>query len=201
MRLNRVERFLVSHPARAWLLRLFYLGLLKRRLGMRLEGKKVLEVGCGAGAMTRLILELGADRVHAFDIDEGLVAIAQRRLAAYASRLKIYVADATKIPEPDASFDGVFAVGVLHHILDWRSALSEIARVLKPGGFYYFEEVPREGLESWFSRTFLEHPTEDRFTKEDFLAELEKLQLKQNLQVGTVGRIYFYGLSHKSLEE
>ncbi|MFQ6083608.1 MAG: class I SAM-dependent methyltransferase [Candidatus Aminicenantia bacterium] len=50
------------------------------------------------------------------------------------------VADATDLPFSENSFDAVFAFGILHHIENWQKAISEIYRVLKPGGYFSFEE-------------------------------------------------------------
>jgi ubiquinone/menaquinone biosynthesis C-methylase UbiE len=46
----------------------------------------------------------------------------------------------TEIELPDDAFDAVFIFGVLHHIPQWRKALCEMARVLKPGGVLLVEE-------------------------------------------------------------
>ena len=53
----------------------------------------------------------------------------------------LFVGDAERIDVPDASFDAVVDYGILHHVPDWRRALREIARVLKPGGMFYFEDI------------------------------------------------------------
>lgn len=104
-----------------------------------------------------------------------MVRRAQKRLARYIpARVTLMVADATCIPEEDASFDAVFDIAILHHVEDWRAALREVGRVLRPGGFFYLEEVTRKGLEGWFDRTFLEHPQEDRFDTVELVAGLEK---------------------------
>jgi len=109
-----------------------------------------------------------------------MVERARRRLARRGDRVRLYVASATEIPEPDASFDAAFDFGIVHHIPEWRDAVAEIVRVLKPGGRFYFEEVTSHALERWSYRTFLEHPTEDRFSGEQWVAELER----QGIEVG-----------------
>jgi SAM-dependent methyltransferase len=65
----------------------------------------------------------------------------------------------------------------LNHIPVWQRSITEIARVLKPGGRFYFEEVTVQALNRWFYRTFLEHPTENRFTAEEFIAALENNEI------------------------
>jgi ubiquinone/menaquinone biosynthesis C-methylase UbiE len=54
---------------------------------------------------------------------------------------QISLGDITAIAEPDASFDGVFVFGILHHVPAWRAALGELARVLRPGGVLLVEEI------------------------------------------------------------
>jgi SAM-dependent methyltransferase len=56
--------------------------------------------------------------------------------------------------------------------VDWQAGIAEIRRVLKPSGLFFFEEVTREALNRWVYRTFLDHPTENRFNEAEFLTEL-----------------------------
>ena len=104
-----------------------------------------------------------------------------RGWAAYGpQRVQLSVADAAAIPAPDAAFDAVFDFGVIHHVPNWRAAVAEVRRVLRPGGRFFFEEVTRQALERWAYRTFLQHPTEDRFSGAEFVAELERQRLTVN---------------------
>ncbi|CAN5706304.1 hypothetical protein BH18ACI4_BH18ACI4_27350 [soil metagenome] len=68
----------------------------------------------------------------------------------------------------------IFDFGIVHHVPEWKTAVSEVARVLRPDGRFFFEEVTRRALDRWTYRRFLEHPTKDRFTREEFITELEK---------------------------
>jgi ubiquinone/menaquinone biosynthesis C-methylase UbiE len=140
---------------------------------------------------TEIILKrFGAADVHAFDLDRDMVRRARQRLAAYPpGRVTLYQADVTAIPEPDAGFDAVFDFGIIHHVPAWRVAVADIHRVLRPGGRFYFEEVTRQALERWFYRTFLDHPSEDRFSAEEFVATLEA----QGIVVGKGYLTRFFG--------
>jgi ubiquinone/menaquinone biosynthesis C-methylase UbiE len=117
-----------------------------------------LEVGCGQGALARLLVERYDARVVASDYDPAQVTLAQERLADLGERVELRVVDARAIPFDDAAFDAVFSFGVLHHIPSgWRKALTEIARVLrspepactersrraggKPGGWFVFTDL------------------------------------------------------------
>lgn len=111
----------------------------------------------------------------AFDLDPAMVAKARRRLRAYPpERVHIGVGDATRIAAEAASFDAVFDFGAIHHIPVWQDAVGEIARVLRPGGRFFFEEVTTHALNRWTYRTFFDHPKENRFSAPQFIAELER---------------------------
>lgn len=181
MKLNRVEKALMNNPVRRELQRRYEAPLLER-LGGRVVGGEVLEVGCGRGVGTEIIIErFGAARVRAFDLDPEMVALARVRLARFSNdRVTVDVGDATAIESPNEAFDAVFDFGVIHHVPDWPRAVAEVARVLKPGGRFFFEEVTRHALDRWTYRTFTDHPSENRFSGEEFVAELEQ----QGIAVG-----------------
>ena len=180
----------MNNPVRAALQRWYEAPLLER-LGGKTLAERVLEIGCGRGVGTQIILErFGAAEVHAFDLDPDMVARARRRLARYpAERVRVGVGDAARIDAPAASYDAVFDFGIIHHISDWRRAVAEVRRVLRPGGRFFFEEVTRHALDRWTYRTFLEHPRTDRFSTEEFVAELER----HGLLVGGSLRTRFFG--------
>ncbi len=176
MKLNLIEKAVINNPVRALIQREYEARLLKR-LGGRTEGMQVLEIGCGRGVGTEIIFrQFGANRVHAFDLDSAMVEKARHRLSDYSpERLKLYVGNASAMAEEgDQSFDAVFDFAIIHHIPDWQGAVGEIARVLKPGGRFFFEEVTSHALNRWSYRTFFDHPAENRFSVQEFLAELER---------------------------
>jgi ubiquinone/menaquinone biosynthesis C-methylase UbiE len=146
-------------------------------LGGRVAGGWALEVGCGSGEGTRLILDkFGAARVDAVDLDPAMVERARRRLAGYGTgRVRLAVGSTTDLREAvdarDGSYDAVFDFGIIHHVEDWRAALAEIARVLRPGGRFFFEEVTATALARPSYRLLFDHPAGDRFTAGEFLAE------------------------------
>ncbi|MPV38987.1 class I SAM-dependent methyltransferase [Georgenia subflava] len=93
----------------------------------------VLEVGAGNGEMTAALLRRSPGvRVTLTDIDERMVAAARDRLRR--TSVSVEPADARALHFHDASFDFVLSFLMLHHVVNWQSALAEASRVLKPGG-------------------------------------------------------------------
>ncbi|MBK7975511.1 MAG: methyltransferase domain-containing protein [Deltaproteobacteria bacterium] len=65
------------------------------------------------------------------------------------------VADAERLPFEDARFDAAVEFGILHHVPGWRTALVELARVLKPGGHFWFEDLTSTFSENGVTSLFL----------------------------------------------
>lgn len=174
MKLNAVEKALMNNPVRAWLQRHYEAPLLAR-LGGRLDGLRVLEVGCGRGVGTEIIFEqFGAREVYACSLDPEMAGLARQRLSAYLpGRLRLGTGDVTRIDAKEESFDAVVDFGILHHVPDWQAAVAEIHRVLRPGGRFFFLEVTRQALDRYLYRKLFEHPAENRFSPAEFVAELE----------------------------
>jgi ubiquinone/menaquinone biosynthesis C-methylase UbiE len=128
----KVEKALVqSQLWRAMAAKIVLPWLIKNHI---LSGQ-VLEIGAGSGATAAQLLAVNeAITVTATDFDQTMVAVMERRLAAFGSRVNVRQADATELPFEDDSFDVVISCIMLHHVGDWRGALSECARVLQPGG-------------------------------------------------------------------
>jgi len=168
-----IERWLVNSPFRAWLAPNEISALLRwTRLP---AGATVLDMGCGPGVATALLAEKGRSRlVAAFDFDAGMVKRARRRLRG-DPRVGLLVADAARMPFPDGLFDAVFVLGVVHHVPEWRVALREVARVLKPGGRLGFAEPSRRALRLVYF--LLPHDRESMFSVEEWCSALADVDL------------------------
>ncbi len=95
------------------------------------SGRRILDAGCGSGPLAAALRDTGAF-VTGFDASAAMVDLARQRLGAHAD---LHVADlGAPLPFSDAEFDDVVASLVLHYLEDWASPLSELRRVLKPGG-------------------------------------------------------------------
>jgi SAM-dependent methyltransferase len=129
-----------------------FLDLIEERVGSRLAGKRVLEVGAGIGmALATARVRYGAE---AFGIEpgndeySGSIELGRDLLAAAGvprDVLKLGVGET--IPHPDDSFDFVYSNNVLEHTDDPTRVIAECIRVLKPGGIMC-HNVPNYG--SWW---------------------------------------------------
>ena len=99
----------------------------------RAHGKKVLEVGVGAGSDFLQWVRAGAD-AYGIDITKEGIANVKARLKVYDLKANLTLGDSESLPYDDATFDLVYSWGVIHHTPKTEQALHEIIRVLKPGG-------------------------------------------------------------------
>lgn len=99
------------------------------------QGKKVLDIGCGVGDWCHLAARYGAKAVDGFDIQEDMVAIA-KRATSHLNTVHIQVGDAANMPYGDGSFDVVISLFVTCNLSPEAFAkhFKELFRVLVPGG-------------------------------------------------------------------
>lgn len=100
-------------------------------------GSKILELGCGTGSMWKDNLHLlsGDTTLTLTDFSEGMLETAKQNVRA--ENVTFRQVDIQNIPYPDAAFDVVIANMMLYHVPDLHKGLSEVRRVLKPGGIFY----------------------------------------------------------------
>jgi len=103
-----------------------------------LEGRDVLDCGCGRGHVSVMLAKRGA-RVTAFDTAEGELATAEGLARANGVQVKFLREPFEELSFQDESFDLLFGTFVLHHV-DLSRACQQIKRVLKPGGRAVFVE-------------------------------------------------------------
>ncbi|MGD8585743.1 MAG: class I SAM-dependent methyltransferase [Chloroflexota bacterium] len=136
------------------------------------QGKRVLDAGCGPGIYAQALLEWGAE-VVAVDVTTDFVDITKERLAPWlGGRATVLQAN---LERPltfagEASFDGVLCTLVLDYLLDWRPTLAEFRRALKPGGWLLFSCGHPLGDWLWLTRTMPQY-AESYFDTRRFTAE------------------------------
>lgn len=117
------------------------------------DGKRVLDAGCGTGMYTAWLVEQGGD-VVGVDVSEEMLARAREKVP----QAEFHRAD---LGEPldflaDDAFAGVLSALALSYVRDWRAVFAEFARVLEPGGFLVFstghpmDTFPADGESNYF---------------------------------------------------
>ncbi|NJL01110.1 MAG: class I SAM-dependent methyltransferase [Spirulinaceae cyanobacterium SM2_1_0] len=125
------------------------------------SGQRLLDLGCGAGENSVYFAQRGANCV-ATDLSPGMVQVACQLAERHGISIEGHVANALALDFPDNSFDIVYAANLLHHIPDPRLALSEMHRVLVPGGKACFWEPLRHNpVINVYRRMATEVRTED----------------------------------------
>ncbi len=118
-----------------------------QRINESLEGRtgRILDIGCGAGF---LVNQLGAQGHQAIGVDmsRGSLKVARARASAGSGRAAYQMADAYHLPFREAVFDAVVALDFLEHVTTPKRVVEEAARVLRPGGLFFFHTFNRNLL-------------------------------------------------------
>lgn len=158
------EAFFTSYPEYRYVYEYF---------GPSVEGKRILEVGCGPGVVTVALANSGA-HVTAVDVSSSGLRVTRERAEHYgvSDRVVTLQEAAERLDFPEASFDFFFAKSVVHHLL-LDEVMSRVYRFLKPGGKGAIIE-PQSNPVLDFAREHLpypgkvgdEHGTDEFFTPE-----------------------------------
>ncbi len=98
-----------------------------------LADRDVLEIGVGNGGHAQLLAER-ARSFNGIDLTEYAVESTSKRMQCFGIDANVHQMDAERLEFPDESFDFVWSWGVVHHSANTRQIMSEISRVLRPGG-------------------------------------------------------------------
>lgn len=199
MLMNTIEYWAMNNPLRGFVQRHYEAPRL-RRLS---EGSPadVLEIGCGQGTGARIVFDLfGPQRYVGVDLDPRMIGRARKR-AHDLPNAEFVQGDVSDLDLPEASFDLVVDFGIVHHVPNWRDALAEVHRVLRVGGEFLFEDLPLETWEQGIGIPFkriADHPYDQMFRKQEFVAELEKLGfLVEAYENRPLSFYYFWGRAEK----
>ena len=151
-KMNRFSRWMVNRRTESRARRTL------ARLGSHLQlapGASVLELGSGRGGLLAMLHErFHPSRLVGTDFDPDQVESAREFLTArwgvLPAAVELREADALTLPYPEASFDAVFAMMMLHHVEVHHAeysrrpqALQEIRRTLRPGGLFVYSDILR----------------------------------------------------------
>ncbi|MEX0982662.1 MAG: class I SAM-dependent methyltransferase [Bacteroidales bacterium] len=138
------------------------------------EGRSVLEIGCGNGVQSIYILQKFAPSyVKGVDLNDANIEIANGEAERLGLKeIEFEVGDAQNLSEiPDGSFDFVVNIESAFHYPDKPAFLSEVRRVLKPGGYFLIADIlkrPRKSQplrRSWKKNMHLNHWTEEAYNE------------------------------------
>ncbi|MEM5017654.1 class I SAM-dependent methyltransferase [Metabacillus indicus] len=114
--------------------------------------ERVLELGCGAGYAMKLILnKTSAEEVVGVDISPTIIrsAAIRNKNSLYAKKAQLIQANVNMLPLEDESFHRVFSIHTIYFWDDLSETLSEIFRVLKPGGSFVITLCDGKNDEVW----------------------------------------------------
>jgi len=162
-------------------------------IGDKVKDKTILDIACGTGFGTELLIERGASRVYAADVADEAIEICTRRLQKFdKSRYECHKQDGTAMSYPDGVFDMVVSFETIEHIARYDLFVNEIHRVLKPGGLLVLSTPnalitnPQNGIPQNPFHVYEFTPTELR----DLLSKHFTIQLAAGQHV-----IYTYGVA------
>lgn len=108
-----------------------------RQMGLNIQNKDILEIGCGSGYGAYLLNQLHPKSYIGVDVMTEQVELARRNYPQF----QFLIQDAEDLSQfENKSKDVVIIFGVLHHIPNWRKTIDEVIRILKPNGDIFLEE-------------------------------------------------------------
>jgi ubiquinone/menaquinone biosynthesis C-methylase UbiE len=145
MKMTSIEKRFVNGPARRAVIAAHVTTLLEQ-VPVAPDGR-LLDVGCGVGAAACAVADRWGLQVVGVDIDPAQIEAA--RGSTKLPNLSFEVMDATDLKFSDGEFDIVVSSMATHHVPRWETALAEMARVLRPGGYLAYIDFV---FPQWLSR-------------------------------------------------
>ena len=160
-----------------------------KTLGADFTGKKVLDLGCGDGALSYLLAREGLE-VTGVDNEELGIKFANENLQRVNQNNKLkysfVVASAYELPFPSSSFDAIVHCEVFEHLAEPEKMLAEAKRVLKPGGKFVMTTPYR----------LVEVPADPNHIKEYFPGEVRKILERyfSGVEIKLTHHVFWYGM-------
>lgn len=139
------------------------------------RGKKVLEIGCGAGYDAYEFCRNGVDYTG-IDITPENPVRTKKHLGFFGYTPKVLEGDAERLSFKDETFDVVFSNGVLHHTPDIISSFKEAYRILRPSGEFWVIVYHKNSIFYWVTLGLFDHILKFGFLKRSFSERLSMIE-------------------------
>jgi ubiquinone/menaquinone biosynthesis C-methylase UbiE len=197
--MNSIEYWAMNNPLRGFVQRHYEAPRLKRLSSGATDD--ILEIGCGQGIGARIIYELFSPRRYVgVDLDPRMIRRVKRKAGALPNA-DFMKGDVSNLEFPSATFDLVMDFGIVHHVPNWKSALAEVHRTLRPGGEFLFEDLSVETWERGIGVSLkrkADHPYDGIFRKQEFVDELKALGFDMyTREASPLSFYHFWGRAQK----
>lgn len=175
----------------------YYLNTYRGHLGRDPKGRTALDIGCGGGILAEEFAAAGFN-VTGIDPSENSLHTARQHAEFSGLNINYQPGTAERLEFGDNSFDVVYCCDVLEHVEDLPKCISEIARVLKPGGVFFYDTFNRNLLskliviklwQEWKSTAFMPP------NLHVYEMLIKPSELKQLLELNGLGNITMRGMS------
>jgi ubiquinone/menaquinone biosynthesis C-methylase UbiE len=174
IKMDRKELMFVNSSIREFFQKHYEFKIFKTFLttnNIDLHNAVMVDAGCGSGYSTELLMkEFHPCELFAFDIMPEQVERARKR----GLPATFFVGDVTAIDLPSEKCDAAFVFAFLHHVPQWKKALQELGRILKPGGVLLIEELDKKTIDDAERYLRVYHSKESRFGWPEFITSLEE---------------------------
>jgi SAM-dependent methyltransferase len=138
-----------------------------------LDGSDILEVGCGAGRFSQVVLSNTNATLYSIDLSNAVEAN-YRNNQKYKERIKIFQASIYEMPFENHSFDKVFCLGVLQHTPDFKKSIESLSDKVAVGGELVVDFYPVNGWWSKINAKYIFRPLLKKIDHNNLLSMIKK---------------------------
>lgn len=138
-----------------------------------ISGKDILEVGCGAGRFSQVILDHTNANLYSIDYSDAVTANYENN-KHHSGRFHLFQASIYEMPFPDNSFDKVFCFGVLQHTPDFKKSVQALISKAKPGAEIAVDFYPVKGWWTKIHSKYILRPFTKKMENEKLLKLITK---------------------------